>query len=168
MPANSPAPGRGPPMTPLHRNALWTSLVLLAAAAALFAADWPQLAGAALVMFFALAAFAVRGHEKLRGISFSLLIFAAVTFAMCWPAPLVRWGEFELNALIVPLLQIIMFGMGTAMSARDFVGVVTAPRAVLIGLGLQFTVMPFVGAGLAGAFDFDPEVAAGIILVGAA
>ena len=155
-------------MTPLHRNALWTSLVLLAVAAALFAADWPQLAGAALVMFFALAAVAVRGHEKLRGISFSLLIFAAVTFAMCWPAPLVSWGEFELGTLIVPLLQIIMFGMGTAMSARDFIGVVKSPRAVFIGLGCQFTIMPFVGAGLALTFGFEPEVAAGIILIGAA
>ncbi len=155
-------------MTPLHRNALWTSLALLVAAAALFAASQPLAGGAALVAFFALAAFGVRGHEKLRGISFSLLIFAAVTFAMCWPAPLVRWGEFELNALIVPLLQIIMFGMGTAMSARDFVGVVKAPRAVFIGLGCQFTIMPFVAAALALGFRSEPEIAAGIILVGAA
>src|SRR5690606_26983212 len=155
-------------MTQRHRIALWTSLVLLVAAVALFLAGRPQLAGPVWVVRFALAAYGVRGNEKLRGISFSLLIFAAVSFALCWPAPLVRWGELELAALIVPLLQLIMFGMGTAMSARDFVGVVTAPRAVLIGLGLQFTVMPFVGAGLAGAFDFDPEVAAGIILVGAA
>jgi len=155
-------------MTSLHRNALWTSLALLVAAITLFAVDRPQVAGAALVLFFALAAFGVRGHEKLRGISFSLLIFAAVTFAMCWPAPLVRWGEFQLNTLIVPLLQIIMFGMGTAMSARDFVGVVKAPKPVFIGLGCQFTIMPFVGAGLALIFGFEPEVAAGIILIGAA
>ncbi|HEX6994247.1 MAG TPA: bile acid:sodium symporter family protein [Gammaproteobacteria bacterium] len=155
-------------MTPLHRNALWTSLALLVTAIVLFMADRPQMAGAALVVFFALAAFGARGHEKLRGISFSLLIFAGVTFAMCWPAPLVRWGEFELSTLIVPLLQIIMFGMGTAMSARDFVGVAKAPKAVFIGLGCQFTIMPFVGAALALVFGFEPEVAAGVILVGAA
>src|SRR5690606_30703992 len=141
-------PRRDAPMTPLHRNALWVSLALLVTAAALFAADLPQIAGAALVIFFSLTAFGVRGHEKLRGISFGLLIFAAVTFAMCWPAPLVRWGEFELNTLIVPLLQIIMFGMGTAMSAKDFVGVVKSPKAVFVGLGCQFTIMPLVGAGL--------------------
>jgi BASS family bile acid:Na+ symporter len=154
-------------MTQLHRLALWVSLVLLVAAIALFAADRPQLAGPVLVVLFALAAYGVRGNEKLRGISFSLLIFAAVSFAMCWPAPLVSWGEFQLSALIVPLLQIIMFGMGTAMSARDFVGVITAPKAVLIGLVCQFTIMPFVGAGLASAFNFGPEIAAGIILIGA-
>jgi BASS family bile acid:Na+ symporter len=154
-------------MTRLHRLALWASLVLLVAALALFLADRPQLAGPVLVVLFALAAYGVRGNEKLRGISFSLLIFAAVSFAMCWPAPLVSWGEFQLSALIVPLLQVIMFGMGTAMSARDFVGVITAPKAVLIGLVCQFTIMPFVAAGLASAFDFSPEVAAGIILIGA-
>jgi BASS family bile acid:Na+ symporter len=155
-------------MTRLHRLALWASVVLVVVAIALFFADRPQIAGPVLVAFFALAAYGVRGNEKLRGISFSLLIFACVTFAMCWPAPLVRLGDFQMSALIVPLLQIIMFGMGTAMSARDFVGVVTAPKAVLIGLGLQFTIMPFVAAALAAAFDFGPEVAAGIILIGAA
>jgi BASS family bile acid:Na+ symporter len=155
-------------MTRLHRLALWASVVLVVVAIALFFSDRPQLAGQVLVAFFALAAYGVRGNEKLRGISFSLLIFACVTFAMCWPAPLVSLGDFQLSALIVPLLQIIMFGMGTAMSARDFVGVVTAPKAVLIGLGLQFTIMPFVGAALAASFDFGPEIAAGIILIGAA
>lgn len=155
-------------MTRLHRLALWASVVLIVVAIALFLADRPQIAGPVLVAFFALAAYGVRGNEKLRGISFSLLIFACVTFAMCWPAPLVSLGDFQLSALIVPLLQIIMFGMGTAMSARDFVGVVTAPKAVLIGLGLQFTIMPFVAAALAASFDFGPEVAAGIILIGAA
>jgi BASS family bile acid:Na+ symporter len=152
----------------MHRFAKWASFALLLAAIALFAVDRPQIAGTVLVLFFAAAAFGVRDNEKLRGISFSLLIFAAVSFAMCWPAPLVAWGDFQLSALIVPLLQLIMFGMGTAMSAGDFVGVVKSPRAVLIGLVCQFTIMPFVGAGLASAFDFGPEVAAGIILIGAA
>jgi BASS family bile acid:Na+ symporter len=104
----------------------------------------------------------------LRGISFSLLIFAAVSLAMNYPAPLVSWGDFRMSTLIVPLLQIIMFGMGTAMSARDFVGVVKSPKAVFIGLGCQYTIMPFVGAGLALAFDLEPEVAAGVVLIGAA
>jgi len=64
-------------------------------------------------------------------------------------------------------VQIIMFGMGTAMSAGDFVGIVKSPKAVFIGLACQFTIMPFVGAGLALGFNLEPEVAAGIILIGA-
>ena len=152
----------------MHKTASYASLGLLAIAVVLFAAGRPEIAGPLLTAFFALAAFGVRAIEKLRGISFSLLIFAAVSLAMNYPAPFVSWGDFGLDALIVPLLQIIMFGMGTAMSARDFVGVVKAPKAVFIGLGCQFTIMPFVGAGLALAFDLEPEIAAGIVLIGAA
>jgi len=155
-------------MQSAYKIALLGSLALLVAAIALFALDRAAFGGPALVAFFALAAVGVRGNEKLRGISYSLLIFAAVSFAMCYPATLVRWGEFRLSTLITPLLQIIMFGMGTAMSARDFLAVAKAPKAVFIGLACQFTIMPFVGAALAFAFHFEPEVAAGIILIGAA
>jgi BASS family bile acid:Na+ symporter len=155
-------------MQSIHRQASYLSLILLALAVVLFVIGRPQVAGPILTAFFPLAAFGVRGNEKLRGISFSLLIFAAVSLAMNYPAPFVSWGDFNLDALIVPLLQIIMFGMGTAMSAKDFVGVVKAPKAVGIGLACQFTIMPFVGAGLALAFNLEPEIAAGIILIGAA
>ncbi len=155
-------------MTPLYRYSMWASLALLVAAIVLFSVDRPEIAGPTLIVFFVLASIGVRGNERLRGISYSLLIFAAVSLAMCYPGLLVSWGEFQLSALIVPLLQIIMFGMGTAMSAGDFIGVVKAPKAVFIGLTCQFTIMPFVGAGLALLFDLDPEIAAGIILVGAA
>jgi bile acid:Na+ symporter, BASS family len=155
-------------MASMHKIALGSALALLIVAIVLFVLGHPAIAGPALTAFFALASIGVRGNEKLRGISFSLLIFAAVSLAMCYPAPLVSWGEFRLNTLIVPLLQIIMFGMGTAMSAGDFVGVVRSPKGVFIGLACQFTIMPFVGAGLALLFNLEPEVAAGIILVGAA
>jgi len=68
--------------------------------------------------------------------------------------------------LIVPLLQLIMFGMGTAMSFRDFYGVVKMPKAVLIGLVCQFSIMPLLGFGLAHLFGFPPEIAAGVVLIG--
>jgi BASS family bile acid:Na+ symporter len=152
----------------MYKTASYASLVALVLSIVLFAVDRPLIAGPLLTAFFALASLGVRGNEKLRGISFSLLIFAAVSLAMNYPAPFVSWGDFELSALIIPLLQIIMFGMGTAMSAKDFVGIVKAPKAVFIGLACQFTVMPFVGAGLALAFNLEPEVAAGIVLIGAA
>lgn len=155
-------------MTSCHKPALYLALVLLTASVALFAADLPRIGGPLLPVAFGLAAYGVRGSERFRGISFSLLILAAVSLAMNYPAPFVSWGEFKLSALIVPLLQIIMFGMGTAMSPRDFVGVVKEPKAVFIGLACHYTVMPFVGAGLALSFDLEPEVAAGIILIGAA
>lgn len=143
------------------------SPALLLAAAVLFLVDRPTLGGTLLTGFFLVAAIGARSSRKLRGISYSLMIFAAVTLSMSYPAAFVAWGSFQLSSLIVPLLQVIMFGMGTAISAKDFVGVVKAPKAVGVGLLCQFTIMPFVGAGLALGFGFPPEIAAGVILVGA-
>jgi BASS family bile acid:Na+ symporter len=51
-----------------------------------------------------------------------------------------------------------MFGMGTAMSARDFTGVVKSPRGVLVGVGCQLTMMPLIAVTLVRLFGFPPEV----------
>ena len=122
--------------------------------------------GPLLISFFVFLAFGVRGNPISKGFSYTIMIFAAVTVSMFYPAPFIRWGDFELKASIVPLLQIIMFGMGSQMSYKDFVGVVKMPKGVLIGLACQFTIMPIVGFTIASTFGFPPEVAAGIILVG--
>jgi len=60
----------------------------------------------------------------------------------------------------------VMFGMGTQMSLFDFAGVVKAPRGVLVGIVCHFSVMPLVGLALTKIFRFEPEIAAGIILIG--
>jgi BASS family bile acid:Na+ symporter len=59
-----------------------------------------------------------------------------------------------------------MFGMGTEMGLKDFAGVIKMPKAVLIGLVGHFTVMPLLGYSLAKAFNFPPEIAAGVVLIG--
>ena len=56
--------------------------------------------------------------------------------------------------------------MGTEMSLKDFEGVIKTPKAVLIGLVSHFTIMPLVGVSLAKIFNFPPEIAAGVILMG--
>ena len=124
------------------------------------------LSGPLLIGFFILLAFGVRGNAITKGFSYTIMIFAAVTIAMFYPGLFIKWGSFELKATIVPLLQIIMFGMGSQMSFRDFAGVVKMPKGVLLGLVCQFTIMPIVGFTIATTFGFPPEVAAGIILVG--
>lgn len=122
-----------------------------------------------IVLIFALLTFAIglKGHSFFKGFSFTVLIFAAVAASLFYPAYFTKWGDFTLSALIVPLLQLIMFGMGTAMSIDDFKGVIKMPKAVGIGLLCQFTIMPFVGYSLALIFGFPPEIAAGLILIGA-
>jgi len=123
-------------------------------------------AGPLLVFFFLLLALALRGHPALKGFSFTVLIFAAVTVSMFYPAYFVSLGTFQLKSLIVPLLQIIMFGMGTAMSMKDFIGVVKMPKGVMVGLVCQFTIMPVLGFAIANMFGFSAEIAAGVVLIG--
>jgi len=122
--------------------------------------------GPLLIAFFVFLAFGVRGNPISRGFSYTIMIFAAVSISMFYPGLFIKWGEFELKATIVPLLQVIMFGMGSQMSIKDFAGVVKMPKGVLLGLGCQFTIMPVVGFLIATTFGFPPEIAAGIILVG--
>ncbi len=119
-----------------------------------------------VIMFFLFLALGFQGIKKIKGFSFTILIFAAVAASLFYPELFLEIGGFSLKKLIVPLLMIIMFGMGTAMSLKDFVGVVKMPKGVLIGIICQFTIMPFIGLGLAFLTGLPPEIAAGIILVG--
>lgn len=123
-------------------------------------------AGPFFILFFLWLAVAVRGKVQLKGFSFTVLIFAAVTAAMYYPSYFVTIKNFELKTLIVPLLQIIMFGMGTAMSIKDFHGVIKMPKGVFVGLVCQYSIMPALGFGIALLFHFPPEIAAGIVLIG--
>lgn len=71
-----------------------------------------------------------------------------------------------LTALIVPLLGIIMFGMGLTISAKDFSEVAKRPIQVAIGVVSQFLIMPLIAVALTVLIPLPPEVAAGVILVG--
>ena len=131
-----------------------------------FTTEQSASAGIWLVGFFLFLALGFRGIPLLKGMSFTVLIFAAVSVSMFFPAPFIELGGVQMKVLIVPLLQIIMFGMGTAMSLRDFYGVIKMPKGVLVGLLCQFSIMPLVGFSLATLFQFPPEIAAGVVLIG--
>ena len=75
-------------------------------------------------------------------------------------------GGGELKQAVIPLVQLIMFGMGTTLAFGDFARIVRMPKAVLIGLGLQYTVMPLMGWTYAKLFGLQREVAVGLILYG--
>lgn len=128
--------------------------------------DSPAFSGIFLILGFVCSAVGVRGFQVVKGFSYSLWIFTAVTLAMYFPRYFLSVGDFKLTLLIVPLLQIIMFGMGSQMSLKDLAGVIKMPKGVLIGIVCQFTIMPIVGITLALLFRFPPEIAAGIVLVG--
>ena len=75
-------------------------------------------------------------------------------------------GSLKLSGLILSLFQIIMFGMGTELSIKEFLTVLKKPRGILIGILCNYTIMPVFGFMFAIVFSFPKEIAAGIILVG--
>jgi bile acid:Na+ symporter, BASS family len=130
------------------------------------AADMYNWAGWLLMLFFLSIAIAFKGHKFLKGFSYTVMIFAAVSLAMYYPDYFKNIGSFKLSAVIVPMLQLIMFGMGTELSLQDFARIVQMPKGVIVGVICHYTIMPMVGFAVAHAFNFPPEIAAGIILVG--
>jgi len=91
--------------------------------------------------------------------TFWIIIFSV--YAYLTPAPFAG-----LTYLIIPLLGIIMFGMGMTLTAGEFRSVLRRPRDVGIGVGLQYGIMPALGFALAWMFGLDPALAAGVVLVG--
>lgn len=140
------------------------ALVAFATARVLNQYEW---SGATLVLSFALLAFYFQRHPKLNIIAFTFWVFTLTTWGLYFPAHFTEWGGFELNRLNVPLIQLIMLGMGATLSLGDFARSLKMPQAVLVGMALQFSVMPLLGWGIAVSFGFPDEIAAGIVLIGA-
>lgn len=150
----------------IYKVLLFVSAISFLAFAFLYLTEHETITGPFLILVLVSLAIAVRGFPKFKGFSYSLLILTAVTVSMYYPKYFLGVGDFQFKLLIVPLLQIIMFGMGSQMSLKDFAGVVKMPKGVIAGVICQFTIMPIMGITLASLFNFPPEIAAGIILVG--
>lgn len=150
----------------LYLTLLIFSGVLLLGAVISLANNLNTAAGPLLISGFVALAIGVRGFSVVKGFSYTIWIFTAVSASMFYPQYFTSIGEFQLKTLIVPLLQIIMFGMGSQMSLNDFTGVIKMPKGVIIGVGSHYLIMPLVGFGIANLFNFPPEIKAGIILIG--
>ena len=125
-----------------------------------------EYAGWLLMLFFISLATAFRGNQFLRGLSFTATIMGLVSLAMYYPQHFITVGDVKLSSIVIPLLQVIMFGMGTELSLKDFANVIRMPRGIIVGVLCHYIVMPLVGFAIANIFDFPGEIAAGIILVG--
>lgn len=79
--------------------------------------------------------------------------FLPAPFAACRPA-------------ILPLLGVVMFGMGVGLRIENFLAVLRRPAPVILGVSLQFLMMPLAGWLLALLAALPPQLAAGMILVG--
>jgi len=128
--------------------------------------DKQEWGGWVLFAFFMSLAIAFRTHRLLKGMSFTLIILAVVSIAMYHPEYFTTIGNYKLSDLIIPLLMVIMFGMGTELSLKDFANVVKMPKGIIVGVIGHYVIMPGVGFTVAHLFNFPKEIAAGIILVG--
>ncbi|MBM3844676.1 MAG: bile acid:sodium symporter family protein [Verrucomicrobia bacterium] len=115
------------------------------------------------MLSFALAS---GGFERTRNWSLLVWLSTAIVVGMSFPAWFIGVGDFKFTRLFMPLLQLIMFCMGTTLSLNDFSRVVRMPGGVFVGVFCQFTIMPLLGYALARLSGFPPEIGAGIVLVG--
>lgn len=153
------------------KRSVYTLFYVLAGAfllayAATTIGSFHRIAGWLLMLALVSLALAFRGNKVLRGLSYTMIILGVVSLAMYYPQYFKTIGGMKLSVLIVPLLQIIMFGMGTELSLKDFAQVLRMPKGIMVGIACQFTIMPLVGFTVASLFNFPGEIAAGIILVG--
>lgn len=96
----------------------------------------------------------------LAGTWFPLIVLAAGALAVAFPAPFLPLGSW-----IIPLLMIIMLGMGMTLRASDFGLVARRPFPLLIGIVAQFVIMPGTAWALVHLIDLDPAIAVGVLLV---
>jgi len=122
---------------------------------------------AAVIMAVALA-LGLKAVPLLRSYQYTAWIVVAVVAGMVYPGAFRQWGGVDLRNkwLILAVVQLVMFGMGIQMSIRDFSGLASTGKGVAIGLLCHFSVMPLMGLLLTKVFHFEPEIAAGIILIG--
>jgi bile acid:Na+ symporter, BASS family len=106
--------------------------------------------------------------QSLKGYRYTAWIIAAVVAGMIYPSAFTHWGSFDLRNkwVMLVIIQMVMFGMGIQMSLRDFTGLAQTGKGVAIGLLCHFSIMPLMGLLLTKIFHFEPEIAAGIILIG--
>ncbi|WP_282338767.1 bile acid:sodium symporter family protein [Pseudomonas sp. PS02288] len=104
---------------------------------------------------------ALAALSRFVGNSFALWVLAFALLAFFFP------DAFKpLAVAIVPLLGLVMFGMGLTLKAADFAEVVRHPWRVLLGVVAHFVIMPGMAWLLCALLQLPAEIAVGVILVG--
>jgi BASS family bile acid:Na+ symporter len=92
---------------------------------------------------------------------FPLWAVLASAVALVAPAPLAA-----LKPTIVPLLGLVMFGMGMTLNWNSFAEALRRPGTLVLGAALQFLVMPLAAYAVAALLGLPAMLATGLILVG--
>lgn len=99
--------------------------------------------------------------SQFTGKTFALWVILFAVLGFAFPSQF-TW----ISPYITILLGVIMFGMGLTLSADDFKELLRRPLQVLIGVLVQYTIMPLTAFGLAYGLNLPSEIAVGVILVG--
>ena len=92
---------------------------------------------------------------------FPIWVLTGATLAL-WKPETATWFQ---PTWIPYFLAIIMLSMGLTLSFEDFVRILRIPKSILLGVGLQYTIMPFLGYGLALLFQLPIDFVIGMVLV---
>ncbi len=92
---------------------------------------------------------------------FPVLILTGAGLAL-WKPQTATWFQPD---WIPYFLGLIMLSMGLTLSFEDFSRVLKLPKSILLGVGLQYTIMPGLGYALALAFNLPVDFVIGLVLV---
>ena len=107
----------------------------------------------------------------LEKITNNFAILTVIGVALAWFEPsLFTWmtnGSIRIagQPLLSIALGLIMLAMGLTLSFDDYRRLAHLPRAVMVGVALQFLVMPLSGFAIARMLDLEQGLAVGLILV---
>lgn len=104
----------------------------------------------------------IQSISKFLGNTFAIWVVIADAVAMIWPT-----GFTGIAPYVSILLGIIMFGMGMTLTLKDFKLVLSHPKSILVGVFAQYLIMPGLAFLLAKGMNLPPEIAVGVILIGA-
>lgn len=115
------------------------------------------------------AAVAMRSVPSLRTYQFTAWVVVVVVAGMAFPDRFLNVAGVNMQNkwILSGMIQLVMFGMGTQMTIAELASVRRMSYPVAVGVLLQFSVMPLVGYALATVVGLPPEIAAGVVLIGA-
>lgn len=155
-------------MQKLYKSCFYGSCIAAAVLLAGLLLQQPAIVKPCAIITAVAFALGLGAFPLLKGYRYTAWIIVAVVAGMVYPQAFLNWGPINLRdkTLILVIIQLVMFGMGTHISIRDFKGLAYTGKGVLIGLLCHFSVMPMMGLLLTKVFHFEPEIAAGVILIG--
>ena len=70
------------------------------------------------------------------------------------------------KSAIIPLLTVVMFGMGMTLTWNNFREVIESPAVIFLGFALQYLIMPVSAYLISLLLNLSPMLMAGVVLVG--